>query len=258
MIINMRVYCAFPFGESFELQEHFHTQRPAGFLPAFMVYRIRGARLYFADGAKNVRGGVMVIGAAGYSGGSPIDGLLDDIAYEIKKRDFEGIVLDSGGDVSPIHTALAARIVSALRPFPVYLPAAVAAVVEGSVALVQTAISGGTLERHLNAAINKFGASNIAVEADRLRMDFTLPATSDAGESFTAQRLSELSEFKHTFFSEDLCVNYFMYKSNESHHMVLYDDAESMRKKLSLAERLGITRAFLYYPNTYDIITELR
>ena len=254
----MRIYCALPFGKEIALQEHFQTRCPDRFLPTHMVYRVRGTRLYFASGAVNLRGGVMVIGTSSYTGGGPVEGLLDDIAHEIKKRDFEGVVLDNGGDTSPIHTTFAARIVSALRPFPVYLPAQVAVIVEGSVALVQTALSGGSLERHLTAAIDQYGAAHVAIECDRVRMDFTLPAKTGDGKNTSAGQLEELiSVSHHTFYSDELYVRYFTYKYAGSRHMVLYDDAESVKQKLNLAERLGITRAFLYYPDTYDIITEL-
>ena len=253
----MRIYCALPFGEAVALQEHFHTKRPTGILPAFMVYRIRGTRLYFASGAVNIRGGVMVIGTSAYTGGGPVEGLLDDIAHEIKKRDFEGVVLDNGGDISPIHTTLAARIVSALRPFPVYLPAQVAAIVDGSVALVQTAISGGSLERHLASAIGRYGAAHVAVECDRIRMDFSLPAKTGAGDSIDSERLDALLSGRKSYYSDELHTNYCTYKDGDTRHMLLYDHAYSMKNKLNLAIHMGITRAFLYYPNTYDIITEL-
>ena len=255
----MRIYCALPFGEAITLQEHFHTTRPAAFLPAHMVYRIRGTRLYYASGSSNIHDGVMVIGTSGYTGGGPMEGLLDDIAHEIKKRGFEGVVLDNGGDISPIHTTFAARIVSALRPFPVYLPAQLAAIVKGGVALVQTALSGGSLERHLAAAIELHGAPYVAVECDRICMDFTLPAKNGIGESIGTQQLQNLlSASGRSFYSDELHVNYFTYKSGAERHMVLYDDANSIRQKLNLAERMSITRTFVYYPNTFDIITQLR
>ncbi|NLB29342.1 MAG: hypothetical protein GX823_03835 [Clostridiales bacterium] len=246
-----------PFGESIEIQEHFRNMRPSRFQPAHMVYRIRGTRLYFASGAQNIRGGVMVIGTSTYTGGGPAEGLLDDIAAEIKKREFEGVVLDNGGNMSPIHTALAARIVSAFRPLPVYLSEQLASVVPGSVALIQTALSGGSLERHLFTAIERHGAGHVAVECDRICMDFKLPAKAGAGKSIDKNRLEQLLSRHKPFYSSDLYVRYFTYKAENSRHMVLYDDGESMDRKLKLAARLGISRAFLYYPNTYDIIAAL-
>lgn len=255
----MKIYCALPFGESIEMQDHFHKVRPQSFLPAHMIYRIRGTRLYYASGAANRSGGVMVIGTSTYSGGGPADGLLDDIASELKARDFEGIVLDNGGEMSALQTTLAARIVSALRPFPVYLPEQLSSVVAGSVAMVQTALSGGSLERHLAIAVEQYGAQHVAIECDRVRMDFTLPAKSGAGKPIDAEQLKRLrSKHGHAFYSDELYTKYFTYKSGSTRHMVLYDDRESMRRKLTLAEHLGISRAFLYYPHTYDIITELR
>ena len=40
-------------------------------------------------------------------------------------------------------------------------------------------------------------------------------------------------------------------------HFVLYDDAGSIRKKLDIAGRMGITRAFLPYGQADDLLPRL-
>jgi hypothetical protein len=45
--------------------------------------------------------------------------------------------------------------------------------------------------------------------------------------------------------------------AGEKGHFVLFDDAGSLRKKLSLARELGITTVFLPYEDTADLLEEL-
>ena len=47
------------------------------------------------------------------------------------------------------------------------------------------------------------------------------------------------------FFSNELCARYFTYMSKETGaHFVLFDDGETLRRKMEVARRLGI-RVFL-------------
>lgn len=47
------------------------------------------------------------------------------------------------------------------------------------------------------------------------------------------------------FFSPDLCAHYFTYMSRETGaHFILFDDGESLEKKRTLAQELGISRFF--------------
>jgi hypothetical protein len=89
-------------------------------------------------------------------------------------------------------------------------------------------------------------------------MDFALPCPGGAGEELGAGRLGALlSGAPRAFFSEALCVNYFYRREGRSRRVTLFDDAESVRRKLALAEALGISRAFLYYPHVSDILRGL-
>ena len=40
-------------------------------------------------------------------------------------------------------------------------------------------------------------------------------------------------------------------------HFVLFDDAGSIRKKLRLAEALGIERALFFYPEVSDLLPDI-
>lgn len=234
--------------------------RETRFEPAWISYRVRGSRLYRARGAGGVRGGVMVVGISGYTGGGVLSALIEDIAAEISRCGFSGVVLDAGNGDTRRSASLANALSAALAPMPVFVPLSLGDGAPRTFVLLQTALSGGSLARHLTDAAARFGVSRLALECDRLRMDFRLPCPGGAGEEIDAARLDALlaaSPAPRVFFSEALCVNYFFRREGENRYMTLFDDAESLRRKLRLAESLGVARAFLYYPHVSDILHRL-
>jgi hypothetical protein len=231
---------------------------PEGFAPARMIYRVKGARLYLARGHQSARGGMMAVNTSALTGGAPLSSLVDEIASECEKRAFEGVVLDAGSSAAPLQTMLANTLGQALRApgIPAFVPEPIGAGAVHASVLIQTALSGGTLERHLRGAVNTFGRERVALEADRILMDFTLPAYTGMGESITPERVAALCGTP--FFSESLMTNYFTYQERGARHIVLFDDAASMSAKLALADTLGIGFAFMYLPHIRDLLDDLR
>ena len=69
------------------------------------------------------------------------------------------------------------------------------------------------------------------------------------------RELEEKLEQLHpsVFFSHELCARYFTYMSRESGaHFVLFDDRDTLRKKLEVAQELGITSAVAALPEVLD------
>ncbi|MDR0838804.1 MAG: hypothetical protein LBN99_04090 [Oscillospiraceae bacterium] len=246
----MKIYIAVPNGYAPAL--------PVELTPARIIYRVRGARLYSARGNRATRGGVMVIGASGYTGGAPSSALIGEIVSEVAARDYEGVVLDAGDAASPLQIALANELTAAIAPKRLFVPEPIGRAVADAGVLIQTALSGGSLERHLAGALEHFGP-RVALECDRIRMDFTLPAYGGAGAELSAEALEELlrTHSPGVFRSDALCVNYFTYRDGAKAHIVLFDDVLSIRRKLELAEALGIGAAFLFYPHVSDLLSEL-
>lgn len=125
--------------------------------------------------------------------------------------------------------------------------------------LLHTAQSGGSLRERLSEAAGRYGGEGVALWVDRVREDFTLPAPTGSGRPLTPRELWALRE-KHgpaVFFSEDLCARYFTYLEGETGHLVLFDDAGTLRKKLKLAGEAGIATAYLPYGETRDLLEEL-
>lgn len=118
----------------------------------------------------------------------------------------------------------------------------------GRLVRVSAAISGGSLRQYLRETVSAQGAARVLLELPALRMDFPIPCPGAAGEALppgAPERLARESGAR-VFFSEALCVNYFTRQTENGYRMTLFDDALSLRKKLSLAWELGLGAVALY------------
>ncbi|MDR0906843.1 MAG: hypothetical protein LBN00_11860 [Oscillospiraceae bacterium] len=248
----MEIYVAIPVGSAPALPPHL--------IPARIIYRVRGARLYRARGAKSAQGGVAVVNTSEYTGGVPSAYLVSELAGEVEAANYGGVVLDTGGarlGASPLQIAFANELADAIAPRTVYVPEILGAQVPNACVLVQTALSGGSLERHLSGALTRYG-ERVALECDRVRMDFALPSPSGFGAELDAAQFAALAVGQRAYYSNSLCCNYFTYPDEISApHIVLFDDAQTIKRKFALAETLGIGQAFLFYPHIADIIDSL-
>ena len=141
------------------------------FRPVRAAYRL-GPRSAIGGGA--VQGGMMLVGDSRECG--PHDVLARDIIRECLRRNYDGVVLDwyhKGPDRGTL-TALLGQLCPqyGLRLFvpEQYAPYAAQATV-----LLNTAVSGGTLAACLEDGIRRYGAGRLALDLERLRLDFTLP-----------------------------------------------------------------------------------
>ena len=132
--------------------------------------------------------------------------------------------------------------------------------VHGAVSLVCTALSGGSFLQYLQeAARARGGAGNLALDVQRLRMDFLLPAETGEGRPLSQQEFQALvdRESPAVFFSQDLCARYFTYTRDGETHFVLFDDADTLQQKLRAGSSLGFSAAFLMYPEVRDLLPRL-
>ena len=90
-------------------------------------------------------------------------------------------------------------------------------------------------------------------------MDFTLPARSGTGVSLSKQEFNNLYRKyrRASFFSKELCTYYFNYRQGNSAHFVLYDNSRSIKSKLGVASKFGISSALFYYPEVSDILNDI-
>lgn len=223
--------------------------------PVRADYRL-GPRLLSALGSAQVQGGLMLVADSRECGEDEL--LARDILRESLRRGYDGIVLDwyhSGTERGGL-TARTDRL-CAQYDRRLFVPEQYAAHAPHAAVLVNTAVAGGTLKSCLEDAVRRFGAARIALDLERLRLDFTLPLSANRRRPLTAAELHRLREGKTLYFSEELCARYFTYRSGNDNHYVLFDDARTLRRKASMAENMGIREAFFMLPEIADIAAGL-
>ncbi|WP_300275656.1 hypothetical protein, partial [uncultured Oscillibacter sp.] len=175
------------------------------------------------------------------------------------RRSYGGVLLDFEQPPAPDRLAFAETLARRLSPRPVYVPESYAAA-SGAIPLICTAISGGNFVQRLQeAAAGRGGAGSLALDVQRLRMDFTLPAQSGEGRPLSGRELQDLldRESPSVFFSQDLCARYFTYARDGETHFVLFDDADTLSQKLRTGGNMGFAAAFLMYPEVQDLLPRL-
>jgi len=193
--------------------------------------------------------------------GNP-ENLCRGILRECSRRSYQGILLDFEEPPGPDRTAFIQRLEQTLSAShrTLYLPESHMDIASNAVGVICTAISGGTLEHRLQEAVGHRGRPDrLALDVQRLRMDFTLPARSGEGVSLSRESFQNLlrREEPSVFFSPEFCARYFTYTRNGTLHFVLFDDAETLRRKLALGSALGFSAAFFLWEEISDIADAL-
>ena len=233
-----------------------------GLTLAHMAYRVGGGPHLFRSSQPNPpRGGLMYIDDGGFDGRGTPDAFCQEVVRECAARGFGGVICAFDRKL-PLLSAVVEQLGPMLarqgRSFYVSEPYG-QHTATGRV-LIPTALSGGSLRQRLSEAVERYGADRVALAVERTAADFFLPSPSGQGRPLTREALSaKLEELSPSvFFSDELCARYFTYMNRQSGaHFVLFDDAGSIRKKLRLAEALGIRRALLPYAGLSDLLDDI-
>ena len=75
-----------------------------------------------------------------------------------------------------------------------YVPEGYASAAPAAPVLVNAAVSGGSWEEYLREQIRRLGPGRLALDLERVRMDFSLPAPSGQGTPLSGQELARLLE----------------------------------------------------------------
>ena len=233
-----------------------------GLTLAHMAYRVGGGPHLFRSSQPNPpRGGLMYIDDGGFDGRGTPDAFCQEVVRECAARGFGGVIFAFDRRLSLLSAVveqLGPMLARQGRSFYVSEPYGRHTAV-GRV-LIPTALSGGSLRQRLSEAAERYGAGRVALAVERTAADFFLPSPDGQGRPLTREELAakrrELSP--SVFFSDELCARYFTYMNRQSGtHFVLFDDAGSIRKKLRLAEALGIDRALLCWPEVSDLMGDI-
>lgn len=251
----MQVYLAVTPGQLQEAARHCRNL-------AHVAYRVgEGSVLLRQSVLLQARGGLLAVTD---QEAPPIDDLEKLSAAAVRecgRRGYTGVLLDFQSR-SPDRLAFARQLAAVLAQTrrTLYVPEEYGPAVPGAVALICTALSGGDFAQRLREAASAAGgAGKLALDVQRLRMDFTLPARTGEGLPLTAEEFQALTEQEDpaVFFSQELCARYFTYTHEGQTHFVLFDDAGTIRKKLQTGAALGYATAFLMFPEVRDLLDDL-
>ena len=147
--------------------------------------------------------------------------------------------------------------VCANQGWTVYVPESFAYCSADTRILISSALTSGTLERRLQAAAGHYG-SRITLAVEWQREDFLLPA-SGRGRALSQAALEEQIRRLEpaVFFDRGLCAHYYTYMAEGQAHFVLFDTPRSIREKLLVGRRLGVTSALLPGPEVSSCLEEL-
>ena len=227
---------------------------------AHAAYRVTGQGTLFArDLPSALRGGAMVVECAEAFPSAAAEPLSRTIMNRCLCRSFSGIVLDAPGAVSSTVTALARQLQPLCQTYrrQLWLPEEYADAVPGSAMLLCAALSGGSLAQRLEEACARYGAERIALDLQRLAMEFPLPCPTGEGTPLTVQELVQRQKSAAVYYCGELCARYFTLRHDGRTRFVLFDDADTLHRKWQLAASYGIADAFVMWPEVADIAETL-
>lgn len=228
---------------------------------AHVAYRVGPeGRLTRQNMAMQTRGGVMVLGDRGCGAIRDCPSLCRDVWRECGNRGYTGVLADFELPPSPDRAAFLeslSQVLSRNRK-QLFVPEVYGQRVPLAAAMICTAISGGVFRQRLEEARQRFGG-RVALDLQRLRMDFPLPCPSGEGRPLSLAALRELME-RHqpaVFYSADLCAKYFTCTQDGASHFILFDDADTLQRKLQAGQAMEIRTAFVMYPEVEDLLPRL-
>lgn len=222
-----------------------------------VAYRIGpSSSLMRHDLLLDTRGGLLSISDLDAGFIAAPEQLAAAVARECGRRNFGGVVLDFEASPTPDRRKFAQTLGQMLGGRrTLFVPETYS--VPGAVTLVNTAVSGGSFSEYLSEARSKYG--RIALDLQRLTMDFVLPARTGQGKPLSPAQFQALRQEQSpaVFFSSDLCARYFTCIRGRETHFVLFDDADTLLRKVRIGSSMGIGAGFLMYPEVADLLPRL-
>ncbi len=202
---------------------------------------------------------LMDVDCTGFTGYGPHEALILELLRECRGRGYSGVVLSlSARPTQPLVSfcELASQALSQ-EGIDLYLPLTFASFTDKSRLLVPARILSSGFSSGLNRLCSRYGPGRLALELERVYIDYTLPLKSGMGTELSEQACRELAGSGHIFTSSELVCRYVSCIHRNRVHLVMWDDAETLREKLNIAQRMDIAAAFLYYPHIRDIASQL-
>ena len=214
-------------------------------VPAHLAYRLGpGPHLFRADSTALPRGGLMVVDDRDFGPLGSVSQPCQEILRECQARGFSGAILDFENHLPPLEQ-IAGQLDEqfARRGWTLYVSERYGSHAPHARVMIPSALSGGSLQQRLVEALERFGESRVVLALEKRIEDFRLPSPTGSGQALTERELEELRRrlSPSVFFSGELCARYFTYTSREDGaHFVLFDDGETMCRKVEVARQLAI------------------
>lgn len=222
---------------------------------SLMAYRVGRSFRLLRSWNTPVRAELMDVDCATLTGFGPHGALTAELTRECRSMGYAGMVLDLPRP-TPQLTALCALLgeQAARQGLRLYVPERYAQVCPGARVVLPAQNLSGTYEGRVRDLVARYGPGRVALELERVHTDFALPARAGLGSIISNPRLIP----ERTFYSPEFLANYQGYIRDGRAHLVIWDDLNSLTEKISVANNLGVTEFFLYYPHVADVLTELK
>lgn len=199
---------------------------------------------------------LLEVSCTGMNGFGPHRALAEDIVRQCLMFGFSGAVLELGRPTPPLlaFAGLLGELCHG-HGLSLYLPDGYAGASPDSRIVIPAQNFSGTYSSRLSMFAARYGPDRLALRLERRASDFALPSRQSRPGLRPAPPDGPPPE--RAFYSEYHEANYMTYQDAGRVHLVMWDDLNSIRRKLDVAAGLGISRAFLYYPDCVDIISQL-
>lgn len=167
------------------------------------------------------KGGLMLVGVpTSPAGQCDPRRAVRDILTVCQGRGFGGVILDLEQPPTRFLSQLICGLEEGLtqRKRTLFLPESYGNYSDRASIYLTSAISGGSLRRRLEEAIDTYGPHRLVLCLRRARDDFFLPSVKGQGRPISQETLERLQRRLNpsVFFSPDLCAHYFTYMSRET------------------------------------------
>ena len=218
---------------------------------AHMSYRIGpDGALLASPLPDSLRGGLLMLSDEGGTYPDEPEGLCRQLVHECMRRRYAGVILDAA---PPEEFCRRLDEIMARQGRRLYVPEAAAEFAPHAAAVVCTALTSGNLEDRLTEAAEKWGPERVALDLQRMMVDFPLSAGAGGGVPLGVEELHRLAAGRATYFSRPLCARYFTHREGGGARFVLFDDVQTLKSKMETAERLGIREGFFMLPEVEDL-----
>lgn len=215
---------------------------------AHFGYRISASgRLLRVSHGPAARGGVLVLSDDG-TGVPDLPVFLRMLEGELTRQGFCGVFADFDS-FSPKLSALVESMdgLAARRGIALYVPELYAPQAPGAFVLTGSDVVAGSYRLRLEEQRQRY-EDRMALELVPVREDFALPSSGQGRRMREGELDALLARGMTPYYSDELCLHYFTYV-DRAHvtHFVVYDDAQSLRRKVGIAREAGIGKIFALY-----------